>query len=281
LSSECGEGRRGWRWRPKSTRPAPEARLLYEPGNRGDVLKAAWLLPIAEALGSSRSGAAIIDVCAGAPSYPLTDPARSRRARCPDPLAQALRAAAGEDQWPASGLFAASVCAHAGATVRLSVFDRDCDRRAAWAGLEGVEVLTGEDGAAILTGGGSTAPPQEADLVLIDPYDFFHRWGHWRSAIEAWAPRVPVLVYIYDKSLRGAGHVDQAQRLRAALASLAPARPRIGRLAADSEAPRGVHEVWLLAPEAIAERWSPALREATEAVAARFTGEIGRPNFEE
>lgn len=287
MAPSRSEGSRGWRWRPKETRPTPEGLLLYEPGNRGDLLKAAWLAAIAPAL-SGAAGRVAIDLCAGTPSYPLTPGARNRRDRAPAPLRALLEGAAGPERWPASGLLLARARAAIGAPGPLRVFDRDPARLAGWNGIEGVEVLAGESGEALLAGLGESLGRESAGvgdaehpaLVLVDPYDLFHRFGKWRRALERVLPRVPVLLYLYNKSPRGEGHLDQYRRLRAALAALAEDEPLIGRLASDELEPRALHEVWLLAAPELRARARPPLAATSTELLELFPGDAGFPAFE-
>ncbi len=276
MSTEETEGSRGWRWRPKQTRAPRDRLLLYEPGNRGDLLKAAWLLPVAEEL-RGEAGRSVFDLCAGAPSYPLTAAARSRRGRAPRPLREALIHAGGEDHWPSSGLLLHRRREELGAGGLLRVFDRNRDRLASWRPFSGTEPLVGESGEQILR---SIAPLAPA-LVLIDPYDLFHRWGKWRDGIAAATAGGMVLVYLYNKSPRGEGHRDQYRRLRAALAGVVPAPPLIGRLASDQLAPRALHEVWLLTGSSRRSRLRDALAAATAELVALFPGDAGSANFED
>jgi hypothetical protein len=203
----------------------------------------------------------------------LSEEARSRRDRAPERLRRALAAADGADRWPSTGLLLHRLRGELGRPGALRVFDRDPGRRAAWGEIAGVEILLAESGESIL----AALPPPPAGLVLIDPYDLFHRWGGWREAIARAAP-APLCLYLLNKSPRGAGHADQYRRLRRAFAE--PTPPIIGRLAADEREPRGLHEVWLIAPAEHRERLREPLRAATAALAARFPGDAGLPPFE-
>jgi len=274
-----GEGSRGWRWHPKGTSASPERLLLYEPGNRGDLLKATWLAAIAAALDGER-GRPILDPCAGAPSYPLTAAAKELRDRAPEPLRSLLVSAAGEDRWPSSGLLLHRAREERGAPGPLRVFDRDPARLAAWGDIPGAEILAGESGEALL-GPLAELPASELPaLLLVDPYDLFHRFGPWLRPLARLIPAVPALLYLYNKSPRGEGHLDQYRRLRASLAALGDPPPLVGRVASDAREPRALHEVWLFAGEELRRALREPLAAATEELLARVPGEAGFPSFE-
>ncbi|MBN2711082.1 MAG: hypothetical protein JXR97_01410, partial [Planctomycetes bacterium] len=58
-----------WGWKPKD---AESTRLLYEPGNWGDILKAGWV-DIATAYIAKNAGPfRYLDLFAGARTYPVT-----------------------------------------------------------------------------------------------------------------------------------------------------------------------------------------------------------------
>jgi hypothetical protein len=279
MATAGSEGSRGWRWRPKGTSPPPERLLLYEPGNRGDLLKSAWLAVIADRL-SGAGGRAVADLCAGAPSYPLSPAARSLRERAPPRLRALLESAAGEERWPASGLLLHRARAEVGAPGPLRVFDRDPARLLAWRVIAGAEPLAGESGEELLGAIADALPRDLPALVLIDPYDLFHRLGPWRRPLERLLPAAPALLYLYNKSPRGEGHLDQYRRVRATLESLGGEPPLVGRLASDEREPRALHEVWLFAGAALRGDLRDPLAVATAELLARFPGEAGFPAFE-
>jgi len=240
-------------------------------------LKCAWLAAIAPALEQGRGA---VDLCAGAPSYPLAPAARELRERAPPALRTLLAAAAGEERWPASGLLLHRARAEGGAPGPLRVFDRDPARLAAWSGIPDVELLAGESGEAVLAAIGLLGARDLPALAIIDPYDLFHRLGPWRRPLENVLPALPALLYLYNKSPRGAGHADQYRRVRATLAALVDPPPLVGRIASDERAPRALHEVWLLAGGELRGRLCEPLAALTAELARRLPGETGLPVFE-
>ncbi len=253
-----------WTWRAPD-QGAEDAGLLYEPGNWGDALKGSWALVVLRSLLESAIPKPLryLDVCAGAPTYPLSDAADRRMDRLGGGVFYDAQAAFREQRRLAStGLLIHEECAAVGVEHELQVFDADPDRREKWKCLENVRVLG-------VSSGEEALGPDVADFILVDPYDFFDHWGQWLPrAVEA-ARRALVLIYLYDKSPRGPGFLDQYRRLQAQLRSAVGRDVGAvrGRIASDAVRPRAYHEVVLLAP---AERVRPlktALAAETRALA--------------
>ena len=155
----------------------------------------------------------------------------------------------------------------------LRLFDADPRRRRAWQALgeENLDVKHVESGEAMLSDAALNAwRPDHPAFVLVDPYDLFDHWGTWMPRIESIAGRVPVLAYLYDKSVRSAGHRDQFRRLQDRLERI---RSRglgvlLGRIASDRVAPRAHHVVVLVADPAIITELREGLEVETETLAA-------------
>ncbi len=263
--------RADWEWRDRAS---GESGLRYEPGNWGDLLKTAWVLRIFDLVDDARRARGevafrYLDPCAGAPSYPLSDRARERfEHEIPQPLRVV------QESFLASGCLASTarcVLEHArsrGTAVSLAVFDSDPDKRDRWLAVPEARVIEPTSAAVAIA-------THSADLVVVDPYDLFDRWGEWLPSILAAARAAPVVVYFLNKSPRSAGHFDQYQRLRGALA----ARSRdiavlLGRIAADAILPRSFHELALVGPRRFVENAREGLSSVTREL-SRVVTDLG------
>ncbi|MBI3831865.1 MAG: hypothetical protein HY291_20250 [Planctomycetes bacterium] len=265
-----------WTW--KTADPALNARLhlKYEPGNWGDVLKGAWLVPLARAVAQNagRRPVRYLDPFAGAPSYPLLDASAKRLEQLPSgEHAERVRVFAQRGEWPSCALLARDTLLACGATLKLSVFDAHELARKAWAGIPETEVLnvnSGED--AFERRRRERLAP---DLVLVDSYDFFDHWGGLLAELCSLSRKVPVLVYIFNTAPRGAGYASQYERLRKKLAEWGAAQSPVllGRLPYDKIETRAHHEVILLAPSAFTKGISEELKIITEELARRHAGD--------
>lgn len=229
-----------WAWKAKGgARPG----LLYEPGNWGDLLKAAWVLRVLAWMRSRGDALIYLDICAGAPCYPMPTETALRLRSFRDPVVDdALALFGDETAWPSAARLA-MVGTPPGAAVQ--VFDADADRRNAWHAVAGAEVLSpaGEKGWNLLK------PAESNRLILVDPYDLVAEpKAHVIAMLEA-AQSAPVLAYIYNRSARGPEMLRAYRRLRH-LIDDAWGRERrlLGRVPADSFLPRAHHEMLLLAP---------------------------------
>lgn len=255
-----------WTW--KVADPAATARLhlRYEPGNWGDCLKGLWAVAAARAVlrAGKKKSLRYLDPFAGAPAYPLVEASARRLARLPPSRFRKLqRGFARRGLWASTALAVRAACRAEGGSAKLRVFDLQPLHRTAWKEEEGVEVLPVAAGAEALDAELRNRNP--AGLVLVDPYDFFDRWGRLLPKLVRLARRAAVLIYLYNKSPRGQGYAHQYERFRRRLAGLlAEASPRgpstpvdrrspalsvlLGRLPSDAVAPRAFHEVLLMGP---------------------------------
>lgn len=210
-----------WRWKD----PGQGALLRYEPGNWGDILKGEWLCQWLEWKASG--GASQLryqDPFCGWPEYPVTEPTRQRVTHSP-----ARRYA------DYLGLSSASLVAGHARSLGLQLESRLSDRE-------------------------SALDLQPCDLLLFDPYDFFERWPEWNDLLLDASRDRDIVVYLYNKSPRGASQFRQYQALR----DRWKGRPLVlGRVPADSVLPRAWHEVWLVGPSAADARLSESLRQSS------------------
>jgi len=199
--------------------------LRYEPGNWGDILKGEWLC---HWLDWHQGDVVYQDPFCGWSEYPVTEATRRRVEASPAPrYARYLGKSS-----------ASLVQAHA-QSLGYRVQAYLSDRESAW------------------------QPRQDCQLLLFDPYDFFERWPDWNDRLLEVSLRHDVVVYLYNKSPRGAGQFRNYQALRQQWRG----RPlRVGRVAADAVLPRAWHEVWLAGPGACDAGLAQNLAQATLAL---------------
>jgi hypothetical protein len=116
------------------------------------------------------------------------------------------------------------------------------------------------------------ADPTPAHLLIVDPYDLFDHWGALRNLLAKASSLCPTLVYLYNKSPRGAGYFDQYRRL---LAGLGQALPRgvsgiVGRVPSDARLPRAWHEVVLLGADSLVGEVGAELERAARELASHL-----------
>lgn len=210
-----------WRWKD----PGQGALLRYEPGNWGDILKGEWLCLWLEWKQACGAGSLRYqDPFCGWPDYPVTEATRLRVLASP-----ARRYAA------YLGLSSASLVARQAAALGLQLESQVSDRETA-------------------------LDLRPCDLLLFDPYDFFERWPEWNALLLEASRDRDIVIYLYNKSPRGASQFRQYQSLRERWKG----HPLVlGRVPADSVLPRAWHEVWLVGPSAADRELAGRLREAT------------------
>ncbi|MBN1441826.1 MAG: hypothetical protein JXA90_03905, partial [Planctomycetes bacterium] len=125
----------GWTWKVENRRQNVGLKLLYEPGNWGDVLKGTWALEIAGELTrrARQQPLRFLDPFAGAATYPLTDSAARRLAwlgECEFTRAQGPWTATG--RIASTGLLVRAAATVAGHGIAMDVFDADAERLEAW-----------------------------------------------------------------------------------------------------------------------------------------------------
>lgn len=267
-----------WRWKA-GDESAPQPGLLYEPGNWGDVLKGTWAALIAREIAKDVKGYTFtyLDPFAGAPDYPLSKAAHARFESLPESAFKAAqRPFVERERWASTASVVQAALAIQKHGSQLVVFDADAERRSAWAGRPGVSINECASGLDMLHvwSEKQASKPSDQQLVLVDPYDLFDRWGVFLDSVQRLAQRCPVLLYLYNKSPRGSGYADQYGRFRIALAhrfSDGPVKVRLGRVPSDLKEPRAYHEVILAAPSNRPHAaFGDELRAATEALAKLF-----------
>lgn len=275
MSSSRDDERSGpkWSWEPEGVEASAGERLLYEPGNWGDVLKGLWATAIVEELIAPSQAFAYLDPYAGAPTYPLSDAARGRLVGLsPSRFREHLSSHSESGRWPSTATLVRDVCVARDVPYRALLFDADPRRRRAWSdlGVDGVDVADVTSGEELLDERNVAAwRGAEPGLIVVDPYDLFDHWGRWLPRIERIAAETPVLAYLYDKSARGAGHGDQYRRLSDRLARVRDGGlgVLVGRVAADAVRPRAHHVVLCVARTESTERLQRALEDASTTLA--------------
>ena len=263
------DARSRWSWKVTDRAANRELGLLYEPGNWGDVIKGMWAAHITRQLVASvaRSGrpeVRYLDPFAGAPTYPLLQSTVTRLEwlgsgsflDAQDPWLRQGRLAS-------TGLLVRQILLTTRATPNVVVFDIDAARRDEWRKIDGVEIAEATSGAVVI-------PGARADLILVDPYDFFETWcTHLSSVVDA-ARRTLVLVYLYNKSPRGGGHHRNYLRLRDKIDSTKNLSVLVGRIPSDIVLPRAFHEVILLGPADLVQPLRTELSRMTRRLACKM-----------
>jgi hypothetical protein len=265
-----------WNWKVADRDANARLAMLYEPGNWGDVLKGIWAVTVARQLieAGRRKDLRYLDPFAGAPTYPLTEGARGRLKQLAGTELAALQAPfATRGILASTGRLVLAAAEAAGAAAELEVFDLDPERREAWAQLPSATVLPARSGLAALHGVPQRKPPPA--LVLVDPYDFLAEWKDLLPAAAAAAQVATVLVYVYNRAPRSAGHWNEYRRFRDRLtAARRGAGFLLGRAPSDARLPRAYHEVLLLGRAEFLARARGELEAATRAL-ARMLAEEG------
>lgn len=230
--------------------------LRYEPGNWGDVLKLAWLLPTLEVM-RDMGVAEAFDPFAGAPEYPLGGTVRRRLNRVSDTRCAALlEPYLARGVWPGSASVLADVLGGGmvpgGPDVCVAVYDADEGRRGALAGTGRFAMLPLASGYDVL--------PRMAEeraegargerFLLLDPYDFLAEWEDVLPRLLAVGAGVTVLLYVYNRSGRGSPDFRRYRSFRRALEA-GGRQFCAGRVPADGFLPTTYHEMILLPSETL------------------------------
>ena len=263
-----------WSWKVADAATNARLHLRYEPGSWGDILKGDWAARLTRRLAKDAGPTfRYLDPFAGAPHYPLVPGARQRldALGTTELFVQLQEPYIREERLASTALLVEGAAARAGACAELSVFDLDLERRSAWERRRHTRVLADSSGEAAL--GRATASGSAYDLILIDPYDFGSAWPQLLPLAVELAHRATVLIYLYNKSPRGGGHLRAYDALRRHLAKGLKRQPQtkalLGRLGADQVLPRAYHELLLLASAAQIETVATELEEAAVTFARR------------
>jgi hypothetical protein len=270
-----------WRWKSEDGSTSDERGLLYEPGNWGDVLKGVWAVIAARWVIRARSLQILrySDPFAGSPAYPLVEAARRRLKSVPIAWFQDLQApfVARNTLASTASLIREAVLQKAGGSeprctgVQRQIYDADPCRRERWNDMADTAVLAAASAEEALER--MTSADGRADFLLVDPYDLFDRSSEiLPNALRRTGESV-ALLYLYNRSPRGGGHLRTYRALRQGLELAAkPAASLIlGRIPADASLPRAYHEVILAGPKDIVGSALPELNDATCALSQSIT----------
>lgn len=262
-----------WSWKEKGG-DAP--RMLYAPGNWGDLLKAGWVVGAAWWLRRvfGADAFAYRDPFAGAPDYPLAPRTEARAARIGDALVDAAGAPfLARGRWPSAASLVRSILPDL-PSASFAVNDADPERGAAWAARDDVTLLEADDGWAAL----DAKPPGAGAFLLVDPYDWLAEWRERLPAVLRAAERWTVLLYLYNRSPRGPERLRAYRDFRNALDDAWRGGPRLlGRVGADAFLPRAYHEMLLLPAPAVADAPEAGdLLDTLDAATRRVTGALDR-----
>lgn len=227
-----------WSWKGKD---GSRGRLLYEPGNWGDLLKALWATVFLAWAGRHFGPERVnyLDPFAGAPSYPMSAQTKCRfiRARM-ESLAFLKEGFVDADIWPSTALMSRSLVA--GNAV---VFDADPDRFTQWDGIEGFTPMAAATGWDLV----ERAEADPYALWLVDPYDLIAEWRDYLPCLLRKTGQSSLLVYVFNRSARNAEAFAEYRAFRNALDDgLGDGRKYLGRVAADAFLPKAHHEMLLL-----------------------------------
>ncbi|MDR3210462.1 MAG: hypothetical protein LBU79_00910 [Planctomycetota bacterium] len=232
-----------WTWKE---RDGGSGRLLYEPGNWGDLLKNLWVFLVLQWLLEVRPGqdTSYSDPFAGAPAYPLTRNTVKRLAGTGIGKQPVFAAFFERGLWPSAASLAR--CLTRGVC---QVYDQEAGRRDEWRSQAGFSLVEVADGWEWLA-----QTPTGKGFWLVDPYDFLAVWEEWLPSLLTLAKHATVQLYVYNRSAGGGAQLANYRRFRAALEEGRDGLGYLrGRLASDAFLPRAHHEVFLLPAPGVVE----------------------------
>jgi hypothetical protein len=249
-----------WRWKSEDGSTSDERGLLYEPGNWGDVLKGVWAVIAARWVIRARSLQILrySDPFAWFQDLQAPFVARNTLASTASLIREAVLQKAGGSEPRCTG-------------VQRQIYDADPCRRERWNDMADTAVLAAASAEEALER--MTSADGRADFLLVDPYDLFDRSSEiLPNALRRTGESV-ALLYLYNRSPRGGGHLRTYRALRQGLELAAkPAASLIlGRIPADASLPRAYHEVILAGPKDIVGSALPELNDATCALSQSIT----------
>ncbi len=251
----------GWSWTPKEGRSTP---LRYEPGNWGDLLKAAWFVRILPWLEPRAPRQRIWDLFAGARTYPCPPSTRRRLDRLGDPLVQeAVAPFLERDEWPSAAALTAALVGDRPSV--LTVCDKDPARLETFRADSRFTVVPG-DGWALAR----EIEPVPFGFVVLDPYDYLEEWEERAPASLGLSLEATTLLYVFNRSAQGRERFRAYRDFRNTLTEARKGIPGVlGRAPADGFLPAAHHELFFLPSERAAQDGgTEALLQELEAAAA-------------
>ena len=265
-----------WRWKAAAPSSGDGPVLVYEPGNWGDVLKGVWAVITARQLIRARGRRLVryADPFAGSRVYPLTEAARRRLESTPIPWFRDLQApfASRDKLASTASLIREAIIQEPPSTkLQYQIYDADPSRRESWKDLAETEVLEAASAQEALEH--MTEGESRADFLLVDPYDLFDHWGKILPNALRNTEKSVTLLYLYNKSPRGDGHLRSYRTFRQSLdrAARPAGRVVLGRIPSDASLPRAYHEVILAGPESILTTVVEELATATHTLSRAIT----------
>ncbi len=239
-----------WHWKEGKS---DSRKLLYDPGNWGDLFKAAWLTRILPAMNPDQ----VCDLFAGAATYELSSRTRSRmQIIADDLLSQAMESFVKDAVWPSAATLCRSLLVP---SAKVTVCDLDEERQESYRHQTGIAVYEPDDAWVVLsdvtkqhnTDGIRSAVcaclSAETGLLILDPFDVLAVWREVMPVIISAAKKTTVLLYVYNRSAK---NEERLRDYRAFCSSMEKELGGIscmrGRIAADGFLPKAHHELWLM-----------------------------------
>jgi hypothetical protein len=234
-----------WTWKGKD---GSSGKLLYEPGNWGDILKNLWLTILVSWMREDSPSPleGYNDFFAGAPQYPLAEKTRLRFTRIAFPEFYCIKEPyINKRKWPSSASTVRLLC-----DVIITLYEKDPIRMEQWQDVPAVKYFHVDSGWEALSG----VIPRAADINMVDPYDILAEWREILPCLNGKFGKTTLLIYVYNKSALNKEAFDNYRAFRNAVVDATQGLATcFGRIASDPFLPRAHHEMWLLPEKGLAD----------------------------
>ncbi len=227
-----------WTWKGKD---GSSSKLLYEPGNWGDILKNLWLTVFISWMREDLSSTLerYNDFFAGAPSYPLAEKTRQRFSRIAFPEFACIQDQyTSRGEWPSSAAAVKLLC-----DANITLYEKDPGRLEQWRNVPGIDFFPVESGWDALAG----VPAKTTELNMVDPYDILAEWREIFPSLSGKFGKTTLMIYLYNKSAQNKEAFDNYRAFRNAVVDTTQGlNVCFGRVSSDPFLPRAHHEMWLV-----------------------------------